>query len=122
MTDVDLLPATTEHLAALKADRSAFGAMIGSPVPDGWPQFAESIDFTLDRLREHPEQGDWWMHFFLAGMTLVGSGGFVGPPRDGVVEFGYEIAPEFRGQGLGSAAARAMVAKARADGSARMLI
>ena len=56
------------------------------------PEFPESIELTLDRLRSHPYEADWWMHFFLDGGSLVGSDGYVGQPRDGVVEIGYEIA------------------------------
>lgn len=77
MTDVVLLPATVAHLVALQCDRTAFGRLIGSPVPEGWPEFGESIDFTLDRLRDHPDERDWWMHFFVAEQVLIGSGGFV---------------------------------------------
>ncbi|WP_245234030.1 GNAT family N-acetyltransferase [Mycobacterium sp. PS03-16] len=114
MTEVVLLPATVEHLTALREDRAAFAELLGSAVPDGWPEFPEAIEFTIATLTEHPYQADWWMHFFLAedGAVLVGSGGFVGPPRDGVVEIGYEIAPEFRDRGLATAAARAMIDKA----------
>lgn len=122
MTDVALVPATVEHLGALRSDPAAFGRMIGSPVPAGWPEFGESIEFTLARLTDHPDQGDWWMHFFLAGGVLVGSGGFVGPPADGVVEFGYEIAPAFRRRGLATAAARAMIDKAVATGQVDTVI
>jgi [ribosomal protein S5]-alanine N-acetyltransferase len=122
MTGMRLLPATLEHLLALQTDPTAFGRLIGSPVPEGWPEFPESVGFTLDRLREHPDEGDWWMHFFLSGDALVGSGGFVGPPQDGVVEIGYELAPAFRGTGLGTAAARALVEKARATGAATLVI
>ncbi len=60
MTAVQLLPATVEHLVALQSDPTAFGRLIGSPVPNGWPEFPEAIGFTLDRLREHPDEGDWW--------------------------------------------------------------
>lgn len=116
MTDVVLVPATVELLHALRTDRAAFGTIIGSPVPDGWPEFPESIEFTIAKLREKPTEHQWWMHFFLSDGTLVGSGGFVGPPAEGVVEFGYEIAPEFRGRGLGTAAAQAMLEKAKAAG------
>ncbi|MFS0898307.1 GNAT family N-acetyltransferase [Mycolicibacterium litorale] len=114
MSEVVLLPATVEHLTALREDRAAFGELLGAAVPDGWPEFPESIDFTIDRLTEHPYQAGWWMHFFLAdeGALLVGSGGFAGPPSGGVVELGYEIAPEFRNRGLATAAARAMIDKA----------
>ncbi|WP_264015155.1 GNAT family N-acetyltransferase [[Mycobacterium] manitobense] len=117
MIDVVLMPATVEHLTALRADRNAFGELLGADVPDGWPEFPESVEFTITQLTEHPHQADWWMHFFLAdnGARLVGSGGFVGPPHNGVVEIGYEIAPEFRGRGLATAAARAMIGKAKAS-------
>lgn len=113
-----ILPATVEHLTALREDRATFGELIGSEVPAQWPEFPESIDFTIARLTEHPHEADWWMHFFLAesGARLVGSGGFVGPPQDGVVEIGYEIAPEFRNRGLATAAAGAMIEKATAGG------
>ncbi len=106
---IALLPATTAHLDALERDRDAFGALIGSAVPDGWPEFPESIGFTRDRLAAHPDEADWWMHFFLlpGSGELVGSGGFVGPPRDGTVEIGYEIAPAYRGRRLGVGAAAA---------------
>lgn len=110
-----MLPASVEHLTALRDDRTAFGELLGCAVPDGWPEFPESIEFTIGQLTEHPHQAGWWMHFFLAdgGAVLVGSGGFVGPPQDGVVEIGYEIAPEFRGRGYATAAARAMIDKAK---------
>jgi RimJ/RimL family protein N-acetyltransferase len=121
MTGVTLIPATVELLHALHTDRAAFGTIIGSPVPDGWPEFPESIEFTSAKLREKPDEHDWWMHFFLADGVLVGSGGFVGPPIDGTAEFGYEIAPEFRRQGLGRAAAQAMVDKAAAAGVAKVI-
>jgi RimJ/RimL family protein N-acetyltransferase len=44
--------------------------------------------------------------------ALVGWGGFKGPPSDGVVELGYEIAPGFRERGLATAAVGQMVAEA----------
>ena len=53
---------------------------------------------------------------------LVGSGGFVGPPDHGVVEIGYEIAPEFRRRGYATAATRAMVAKAAVAGGVHTVI
>ena len=46
----------------------------------------------------------------------------MGPPQDGVVEFGYEVAPAFRGKGLGVAVAKAMVDKATATGQVSTVI
>ncbi len=58
------------------------------------------------------------MQFFVEHATgrLLGSGGFAGPPVERTVEIGYEVAPEFRGHGLGTAAARALVERAVASG------
>ena len=122
MTSVRLLPATVEYLLALQSDPTAFALLIGSDVPTGWPEFPESIGFSIDRLRDSPGEADWWFHFFLAEGQLVGSGGFVGPPQDGVVEIGYELAPQFRGRGLGIAAARALIEKACQTGGVTTVV
>ena len=116
---VRLVPATVRLLDALNEDRTRFGELIGSPVPDGWPEFPEAVDFTLALLRDGPEVGHAWsMQLFVDVATgrLVGSGGFAGRPVDRTVEIGYEVAPEFRGRGFGTAAARALVERADASG------
>lgn len=116
---VRLVPATVALLTALNEDPALFCELIGSSVPDGWPEFPEAIGFTLDRLQHAPENDRAWsMQFFIDDTTgrLVGSGGFVSAPVDRTVEIGYEVAPEFRGQGFGTAAARALVERAVTSG------
>jgi ribosomal-protein-alanine N-acetyltransferase len=119
---VRIVPATIEVLESFH-DADDFARRIASPVPAGWPEFPEGIEFTIDKLRERPDQAGWWLHlFFDSTGRLVGSGGFVGPPDDGVVEIGYEIAPAFRGNGYATTAARAMVEKARTEGGVHTVI
>ena len=116
---VRLVPATLPLLNALSEDRTLFGALIGSPVPDGWPEFPEAIDFTVEHLQNAPEaKHAWSMQFFLDHATgrLLGSGGFAARPVDRAVEIGYEVAPEFRGRGFGTAAAQALIERAVASG------
>lgn len=116
---VRLVPATVSLLNALSEDRVRFGELIGSPVPDGWPEFPEAIVFALEHLQDTPEADrSWSMQFFIDHATgrLLGSGGFTAPPVDRAVEIGYEVAPEFRGRGFGAAAARALVDVAVASG------
>jgi [ribosomal protein S5]-alanine N-acetyltransferase len=116
---VRLVPATEALLHALNEDRSRFGDLIASPVPDGWPEFPEAIGVALDHLQNAPEADRGWsMQFFVDAATgrLLGSGGFAGRPVDRAVEIGYEIAPAFRGHGFGTAAARALVERAVASG------
>jgi RimJ/RimL family protein N-acetyltransferase len=116
---VRLVPATVPLLRALRDDPARFSESIGSPVPDGWPEFPEAIGFTLEHLERGPEADRRWsMRFFVEPVSgyLIGSGGFAAPPVDRTVEIGYEIAPRFRGRGLGTAAARALVEDAVATG------
>jgi [ribosomal protein S5]-alanine N-acetyltransferase len=116
---VRLVPATVPLLHALQDDRARFGELIGSPVPDGWPEFPEAVNFTLEHLQNAPEADrSWSMQFFVdhASGRLVGSGGFAAPPVERTVEIGYEVAPEFRGRGFGTAAARALIEHADASG------
>ena len=118
VTGIRLIEATPDHLEALLRSRAGLAGLLGSDVPDGWPVFPEAIEFTLTALRENPDERGWWMHFFIEAETgrMVGSGGFAGPPSHRTVEIGYEIAPGFRRRGYGSAAATALVAKARSTG------
>ena len=116
---VKLVPATVPLLTALHEDPAGFSEAMGSPVPDGWPEFPEAIDLTLEHLQNAPEADHAWsMQFFVDPATgrLLGSGGFASRPVDRVVEIGYEIAPAFRGRGFGSAAARALIERAMASG------
>ena len=116
---VRLVPATVPLLTALNEDRTLFGELIGSPVPNRWPEFPEAIGFTLEHLRTAPKADRAWsMQFFVDPATsrLLGSGGFAAPPVGRTVEIGYEVAPEIRGQGFGTAAARALVDRAVACG------
>jgi [ribosomal protein S5]-alanine N-acetyltransferase len=116
---VRLIAATVPLLDALTDDATRFEALTGWPVPDGWPEFPEAIAFTVSHLENAPEADrSWSMQFFVDDATgrLVGSGGFAAPPVERTVEIGYEVAPEFRGQGFGLAGARALVEHAVASG------
>lgn len=119
---VDLQAATVADLQLLATDRTAFAQRMGSPAPGGWPEFPEAIGFTIERLAMHPHEADWWMHYFMQHGLIIGSGGFVGRPKKGVVEIGYEIAPGFRGRHLGTGAASALTEQAFDTGEVESVI
>ena len=101
---VRLVPATVPLLNALNEDRTLFCELMGSPVPDGWPEFPEAIGFTLEHLRNAPEADHAWsMQFFVDPATgrLLGSGGFAARPVERAVEIGYEspLSSGVRGSG-----------------------
>lgn len=101
---LELVPATAEQCRALAVSRDAFARVIGADVAEGWPMFPESAP-------KKAGPTPWSAYFFVhaADRVMVGSGGFKGPPTNGTVEIGYEIAPSYRGRGLGSEAAAGLV-------------
>jgi [ribosomal protein S5]-alanine N-acetyltransferase len=110
-----LRAATPEDLGAyLHGGAESLASALGVSIPAGWPEYPWVIEFTLKVLQEQPGQAEWWMYYFLDPEVgfLVGSGGYKGPPKDGTVEIGYEIAPGFRGQGYATAAVRQLVNRA----------
>ena len=108
--DLDLLD------AALAGD-PALARALGRDVVAGWATFREALRRTREALAAAPGGAAWGSRFFVTEdpPELVGWGGFKGPPSDGVVEIGYEIAEARQGRGLATAAARALVVEAFAD-------
>ena len=99
--------------AALVSD-DALAAVLGHDVVAGWATFTAALQTTRDAVAANTSGSPWGARFFVAGdpPELVGWGGFKGPPADGIVELGYEIAEARRGRGLATAAMRAMLAEA----------
>jgi [ribosomal protein S5]-alanine N-acetyltransferase len=99
--------------AALAGDE-ALARALGHDVAPGWATFRDALPRTRDALVDEPV---WGARLFVTGdpPELVGWGGFKGPPAEGVVELGYEIAAARQGRGLATAATRAMLAEAFAD-------
>jgi GNAT superfamily N-acetyltransferase len=115
---VELVVARRDHLDALEAGPDALGeALGGAAVIDGWTIYPDVLRKSLAAV-DPPDGDPWGTHLFLLAeaRTLVGWGGFKGAPREGVAEIGYEVAPAVEGRGIATAAAAALVAKARAAG------
>ncbi len=102
--------------SALAGD-AELSAALGVPVVPGWASFAGALEATRGRLESDPGASAWGTRLFVAGEPpeLVGWGGFKGPPEEGTVELGYEIAERRRGSGLATASVEAMLEEALAD-------
>ena len=138
-----LIPATVTLAIAEGEDFGKFFRMLEvHRLPDQWPpecNDADKIASLRDRLIEHPEQAGWWAWYWAidqaAGAedvtsdniriarTLVGNGGFTGPPNDaGEVEIGYSILPAFRRRGIATEGVNALCDWAARHGEAKMAI
>ena len=119
-----LVRADAELLTAAIAGDRALASALGHDIVAGWATFTDALPRTRDALAAARADTPWGPRLFLAGEPpeLVGWGGFKGPPRDGVVELGYEIAATRRERGLATAAVRAMLAEAFDDQHVRAVI
>jgi RimJ/RimL family protein N-acetyltransferase len=118
---LELMPATPELTQAALSGSATLAAALGAAVPESWPpEFLDppALEFTLDRLKEGPEQAGWWLHFVVLprselGRLLIGSAGYKGPPDgSGQVEIGYGIVRDRQRRGYASEAARGLLARA----------
>jgi ribosomal-protein-alanine N-acetyltransferase len=121
---IHLVTPDLQLLDAALAGPDELGRALGCEVADGWDVFGGALRRTRDALAEDPGSARWGMRFFVLAEppTLVGFGGFKGPPQDGVVELGYAIAPSWEGRGLATEAARAMLREAFAEPGVRAVL
>lgn len=121
---IRLVRAELHLLDAALAGDDALARALGHRVVPGWATFTAALKPTRDAVAADPDASAWGARFFVTSdpPELVGWGGFKGPPRDGVVELGYEIAEARRERGLATAATRAMLAEAFADGRVTTVI
>jgi RimJ/RimL family protein N-acetyltransferase len=114
---VRLVRADLSVLDAALAGDDALARVLGHAVAPGWATFPGRLRQLRAELAASGDGADWGTRLFVTEEPpeLVGWGGFKGPPRDGAVEVGYEIAACRQGRGLATGALRAMLAEALAD-------
>lgn len=98
---IRLVRADLGLLGAALAGDDPLARALGHDVVAGWATLREALQPTRDALAADPGGAAWAARFFVTGdpPELVSWGGFKGPPRDGVVELGYEIAAARQGEG-----------------------
>lgn len=90
-------------------------ALAGATIAHKWERFPEALPTVGERLAgDGPTDAPWVTYLFLLHepRTLVGWGGFKGPPTDGEVELGYSVAPAFEGRGIATTAVLHLLSKA----------
>lgn len=106
------------HVEALLEGDAVFTARFGMPVAAGYLDFPEALPVLADALAAGMPP-EWYSHLIVDDAdTVVGFGGFKGPPVNGVVEIGYSVAPAHRQRGHATAAVDQWVALARERGVA----
>jgi ribosomal-protein-alanine N-acetyltransferase len=114
-------PVSLAQVEALIEGHDVFATRFGMPVAPGYLDFPEALPRTRDELA-NGMPSEWYSHFIIDADsdTVVGFGGYKGPPTGGEVEIGYSVAPSWQRRGHATAAARLLIQKARVAGVARV--
>jgi ribosomal-protein-alanine N-acetyltransferase len=123
---LELIPHIPSHLLALGESAEKYELASGRRIAQDVRDFLllASADF-LASLQTAVEPDPWRFGFAIlhrADEVMIGLCGFAGPPDgNGVVEFGYSIAPEYQGKGYATEAAMALSEFATKDSRVRTI-
>ncbi len=71
-------------------------------VPINWTEFGNDIfKFSLDSINQNPDSQIWYAYLPIEtkSNTIIGTCGYKGVPKDGLVEIGYEVSYAYRNKG-----------------------
>lgn len=97
-----LIPCDIPHYEAVMKGGAALSQLLEVQVSEPWTEFPEGILISYDQMKSDPSLYGWFFYFIIhkAENKIIGNGGYKGKPDEqGVVEIGYEIMPDYRGQG-----------------------
>ncbi|WP_374720630.1 GNAT family N-acetyltransferase [Peribacillus tepidiphilus] len=108
-----LIPFSLEYVIAAMRGREELEALLLHNVSKQWPNtdFAQILPMLADELEKEPSKAIWnGLMIQKDEKTVIGDMGCKGgPDRNGVVDIGYGVVPEYRGQGYASEMAKALV-------------
>ncbi len=110
-----LICCTKEILEALFKGDEALAELLQINIPVKWTEFGEpAFRVTYNNIIKGTGHNQWqaYLPVLKKTGTLLGSCGFKGDPKDGMVEIGYEVAEACRGFGLATEMARALIKRA----------
>jgi [ribosomal protein S5]-alanine N-acetyltransferase len=115
---LQLVCCNTEMLQALFEGDAKLASLLGIQVPETWTEFGEpAFRWTYNKLNAGTGQKEWlcYLPVLKEENMLVGSCGYKGDPVNGMVEIGYEVARDYRGNGLATEMAESLVKYAMLD-------
>jgi ribosomal-protein-alanine N-acetyltransferase len=112
---VQLICCSKDILEALFKGDEALAGLLEINIPAKWTEFGEpAFRFTYKNILDGSGKIEWWAYLPILKKTktLLGSCGYKGDPKNGMVEIGYEVAEAYRGWGLATEMAKALIKNA----------
>jgi RimJ/RimL family protein N-acetyltransferase len=110
-----LINATPAIMEGILKGGNTLQDMLDIKIPDEWTEFGDApFTYALEKIQADPSSTIWWswLPILISENILIGNSGYKGPPIDGVVEIGYEVARDYRRQGYATEMAKALVKNA----------
>ena len=108
-----LLPFSLELKKATLSEKAKLAEILGVHVPDSWPgpDMAEALPFFIEAMEKDPASRIWdGIIVYTSDQVAIGGMGFRGgPDKTGTVEIGYNIIPEYQGQGYATEMAHCLI-------------
>jgi len=100
---IRFINSTPDILSCILQGNKSLAAYLDITIRDKWTEFGnEPFLFAQKCIQENPSDAPWynWLTILIDENTLIGNCGYKGPPKEALVEIGYEVIPAFRGIGL----------------------
>lgn len=110
-----LVNSTRELLEGILKGENVIAEMLDIRMANPWSEFGPApFEYALNKIKDTPSDSVcWsWLPILVSENTLIGNCGYKGPPVDGAVEIGYEVAVAYRNQGFATEIAKALVENA----------
>ena len=108
-----LLPFSLELKKATLSEKAKLAEILGVHVPDSWPgpDMTEALPFFIEAMEKDPASRVWdGIIIHTSDQVAIGGMGFRGgPDKTGMVEIGYNIIPEYQGQGYATEMAHRLI-------------
>lgn len=109
---LQLVGCNVEILEALFKGDVALADYLNINIPAKWTEFGEhAFRWTHEKITTSTHEAKWlsYLPVLKEENMLVGSCGFKGGPKNGMIEIGYEVAEAYRCKGLATEMAKALI-------------
>jgi len=117
---LSLIASTLAHVRTELESPAELTTLLGAVVSTEWPTGEydrDAMEFFRERLEEGGAEVEGWYGWYAvrpadseSPRALVGAGGYFGPPdKEGTVEIGYSVLPEWQRRGYASEIVRMLV-------------
>jgi RimJ/RimL family protein N-acetyltransferase len=114
-----LAPSPADLRAFRDGGREALAARLGVAVPADWLVFPETVE-VAERIDEASPRGTCW-GIHVADAVLAVEGGVSRPDAESRAVFGYAVVADYRGRGLATEFANALIGVACGSGRVRAI-